>query len=125
MSWGSSSRADCFPMRPAPLDSIERQALSTHPRDTSGTRRSGRGANQGWPAGARNLLIAGTCVPVTTRKFMRTEVEMNDEQSKRLADAADALLQASDAIEEAREAAGDKRFESEFERERVAALQQL
>lgn len=50
---------------------------------------------------------------------------MNDEQSKRLADAADALVQAADALEEARAAAADSRFDSEQERDRQAASQQL
>lgn len=50
---------------------------------------------------------------------------MNDEQSKRLADAADALVQAADALEEARAAAADARFDSEVERDRQAASQQL
>jgi hypothetical protein len=50
---------------------------------------------------------------------------MNDEQSKRLADAADALISAADALDEARDAVGDRRFESEQERERLAAAQQM
>ena len=50
---------------------------------------------------------------------------MNDEQSKRLSDAADALIQASDALEEAREAMNDRRFESEQERDRTQAVQQM
>ena len=50
---------------------------------------------------------------------------MNDEQSKRLSDAADAVIQASDALDEARDALNDKRFDSELERERVQAAQQM
>jgi hypothetical protein len=50
---------------------------------------------------------------------------MNDEQSKRLSDAADALIQASDALEESRETMNDRRFESEQERERTQAAQQM
>ncbi len=50
---------------------------------------------------------------------------MNDEQSKRLSDAADAVIQASDALDEAREALGDRRFDSELERERLQAAQQM
>jgi len=50
---------------------------------------------------------------------------MNDEQSKRLSDAADAVIQASDALDEAREALGDKRFDSDLERERLQAAQQM
>jgi hypothetical protein len=50
---------------------------------------------------------------------------VNDEQSKRLSDAADALIQASDALEEARETMADRRFESEQERERTQAVQQM
>ncbi|MEX0784179.1 MAG: hypothetical protein WD557_16175 [Dehalococcoidia bacterium] len=50
---------------------------------------------------------------------------MNDEQSKRLSDAADALIQAADALNEARESLSDRRFESEQERERTVAAQQM
>jgi hypothetical protein len=50
---------------------------------------------------------------------------VNDEQSKRLADAADALITASEALEDARDALSDKRYESEQERERVAAAGQM
>ena len=50
---------------------------------------------------------------------------MNDEQSKRLSDAADAVIQASDALDEARDALGDKRFDSDLERERLQAAQQM
>jgi hypothetical protein len=50
---------------------------------------------------------------------------MNDEQSKRLSEAADAVIQAADALEEAREALTDRRFESEQERERMQAAQQM
>lgn len=49
---------------------------------------------------------------------------MNEEQSKRLADAADAILNATDALDEARETLGDRRFDSEQERERAQAIQQ-
>lgn len=50
---------------------------------------------------------------------------MNDEQSKRLSDAADAVIAASDALDEARDALADRRFESELERERTQAAQQM
>lgn len=50
---------------------------------------------------------------------------MNEEQSKRLADAADAVLQAADALEDAANAVADRRFESEQERERLQAAQQM
>jgi len=50
---------------------------------------------------------------------------MNDEQSKRLSDAADAVIQANDALEEARDAINDKRFDSEQERDRLSAAQQM
>lgn len=50
---------------------------------------------------------------------------MNDEQSKRLSDAADAVIAASDALDEARDALADRRFESELERERMQAAQQM
>ncbi len=49
---------------------------------------------------------------------------MNDEQSKRLSEAADAVIQASEALEEARESLKDKRFDSEVDRDRIAAAQQ-
>ena len=50
---------------------------------------------------------------------------MNDEQSKRLSEAADALIQAADALHEARESLTDRRFDSEQERERMVAAQQM
>lgn len=50
---------------------------------------------------------------------------MNDEQSKRLSDAADALMTASDALEEARDTLADTRFDSQVERERLSAAQQM
>jgi hypothetical protein len=50
---------------------------------------------------------------------------MNDEQSKRLSDAADAIIQASDALNEARDSLADRRFDSDQERERMAAAQQM
>ncbi|MBE7520439.1 MAG: hypothetical protein HS107_14465 [Thermoflexaceae bacterium] len=50
---------------------------------------------------------------------------MNDEQSKRLSDAADAVIAASEALDEAREALADRRFDSELERERLQAAQQM
>jgi len=50
---------------------------------------------------------------------------MNDEQSKRLSEAADAVIQASDAVDDARESLNDKRFDSELERERIQAGQQI
>jgi len=50
---------------------------------------------------------------------------MNDEQSKRLSDAADALIQASDALDEARDALADARFDSQVERDRLSASQQM
>lgn len=50
---------------------------------------------------------------------------MNDEQSKRLAEAAEAVLRATDALDEARAAFDDKRFESEQERVRLQAAQQV
>ena len=50
---------------------------------------------------------------------------MNDEQSKRLAEAAEAVLRASDALDEVRAALADKRFESDQERMRLQAAQQV
>jgi hypothetical protein len=50
---------------------------------------------------------------------------VNDEQSKRLSDAADAIISASDAMAEARDALADKRFESDQERDRTQAIQQV
>ncbi len=50
---------------------------------------------------------------------------MNDEQSKRLSDAADALIAAADALDEARESITDRRFDSEQERDRMAAGTQM
>jgi|GEM_PF-1290994 len=46
---------------------------------------------------------------------------MNDEQSKRIAEAAEAIVQATEALEDAREVLQDRRFESDVERERQAA----
>ncbi len=53
------------------------------------------------------------------------EGRMNDEQSKRLSDAADAVVSASEALDEAREALADRRFDSDLERERMQAAQQM
>lgn len=50
---------------------------------------------------------------------------MNDEQSKRLSDAADAVISASEALDEARDTLSDRRFDSEMERERQQAAQQM
>jgi hypothetical protein len=50
---------------------------------------------------------------------------MNEEQSKRTADAAEAIVSAAEALDEAREASNDRRFDSEQERDRQAATQQL
>ena len=50
---------------------------------------------------------------------------MNDEQSKRLSDAADALIQANDALDDARESINDTRFDSQVEREWLSAGQQM
>ncbi len=50
---------------------------------------------------------------------------MNDEQSRRLAEAADAIIAASDALEEARVSTDDGTFAKEFERERLAAAQRM
>jgi hypothetical protein len=50
---------------------------------------------------------------------------MNDEQSKRLGEAADALIQAGDTLDEARETINDRRFDGDVERDRVAAAQQM
>lgn len=49
---------------------------------------------------------------------------MNEEQSKRLSDAANAVITAADALQDARDSLGDKRFGSEQERERLQAAQQ-
>ncbi|HET7738817.1 MAG TPA: hypothetical protein VFK32_09610 [Tepidiformaceae bacterium] len=49
---------------------------------------------------------------------------MNEEQSKRLADAAEAVISAADALEDARAALDDAKFNSEQERERMQAAQQ-
>lgn len=49
---------------------------------------------------------------------------MNEEQTKRLADAAEAVLSASDSLDDARETLADRRYESEQERERLQAIQQ-
>lgn len=50
---------------------------------------------------------------------------MNDEQSKRLAEAAEAVLRATDALDEARAALEDRRFDSDQERMRLQAAQQV
>lgn len=50
---------------------------------------------------------------------------MNDEQSKRLSDAADAVIAASDALDDAREALNDARFDSQAERDRLSASTQM
>ncbi len=50
---------------------------------------------------------------------------MNEEQSKRLADAADAVIQSAEAAAEAAEALEDPRFASEQERDRTQAAQQV
>lgn len=50
---------------------------------------------------------------------------MNDEQSKRLSDAAESLVQAYEALDEARDTFADRRFDSEQERERMVAGQQM
>ena len=50
---------------------------------------------------------------------------MNDEQSKRLSDAADSLVQAWEALDEANDTFGDRRFDSEQEHERMVAGQQM
>lgn len=50
---------------------------------------------------------------------------MNEEQSKRLAEAAESLLQASDALEDARDTINDKRFDADGERDRSAAAMQM
>lgn len=50
---------------------------------------------------------------------------MNDEQSKRLAEAADAVLLANEALSEASESMHDPRLESGQDRERSRAAQQL
>lgn len=49
---------------------------------------------------------------------------MNEEQSKRLADAAEAVISAADALEEARAALDDAKFNSDQERDRTQAIQQ-
>ncbi len=46
---------------------------------------------------------------------------MNDEQSKRIAEAAEAVVQATEALDDAREVLQDRRFDSDVERERQAA----
>jgi hypothetical protein len=48
---------------------------------------------------------------------------MNEEQTKRLAEAAEAFWQASELLMEAAEATCDARFEKDAERERIAAGQ--
>ena len=50
---------------------------------------------------------------------------MNDEQSRRLGEAADLLVLAADALDDARETLNDARFGRELERDRTAAAQQL
>ncbi len=50
---------------------------------------------------------------------------MNDEQSKRLSEATDALILANDALKDARDACNDARFERDTDRERLAAAQQM
>ena len=50
---------------------------------------------------------------------------MNDEQSRRLAEAADAIIGAGEAIEEARASTDDSAFGKELERERAAAAQRM
>lgn len=50
---------------------------------------------------------------------------MNDEQSKRLSEAAEALISAADSLDEARATLNDQRFDSEQERERTTAAQQM
>ena len=50
---------------------------------------------------------------------------MNDEQSKRVADAADAVLQANEALSEARDSTKDPRLESTQDRDRTQAAQQM
>lgn len=50
---------------------------------------------------------------------------MNEEQSKRLAEAADSLLQATDSLEDARDVVNDKRFDSDSDRDRSAAAIQM
>ncbi len=50
---------------------------------------------------------------------------MNEEQSKRLAEAAESLMQATSALDDARDAVNDRRFESETERDRAAAATQM
>ena len=50
---------------------------------------------------------------------------MNDEQTKRVAEAAEALIQANDSLEEARDALRPERLEKDSDRERANALQQL
>jgi hypothetical protein len=50
---------------------------------------------------------------------------VNEEQSKRLAEAAEAIMLAREALDEATDALDDRRFESENERERSMAAGQL
>jgi hypothetical protein len=50
---------------------------------------------------------------------------MNEEQTKRLAEAAESLLQAASAVEDARDAVNDRRFDSEADRDRSAAATQM
>lgn len=50
---------------------------------------------------------------------------MNEEQTKRLAEAAESLLQACGALDDARDAVGDRRFDSETDRDRSAAATQM
>jgi len=50
---------------------------------------------------------------------------MNEEQTKRLAEAAESLLQATTALDDARDAVNDRRFDSETERDRTTAATQM
>lgn len=50
---------------------------------------------------------------------------MNEEQSKRLSDAADAVILATIALDEIHDSANDPRFDSTVERDRVSAAQQM
>jgi hypothetical protein len=50
---------------------------------------------------------------------------MNDEQSKRLSDAADAVILASSAVDDMHDTLTEPRFDSTVERERLSAAQQM
>lgn len=50
---------------------------------------------------------------------------MNEEQSKRLSEAADAVILATAAIDDIHDSLSDPRFDSAVERERVSAAQQV